>query len=328
MEIMKKVQKIVAGDIREASRLIRNIEDGSAEAKAAVRRLFRLAGNAHVIGITGSPGAGKSTLIDGFIDCYRRMGKKVGVLAVDPTSPFTGGAILGDRIRMLRHAEDPQVFVRSLAARCALGGLSKSIGDAVHVLDAMGYDIILIETTGAGQQEVDIINYAQTIVVVAVPGMGDEIQALKAGILEIADLFVINKAHLSGAEKLQRDLMSILDMSPLSHGKWRPPIVRIGDVLDSAGYEKGLADLAGKVLSHRDSLMQCGMFDERRKRRIRHQLKEALASALLGPVIGILADTGEMECMIDKLVERECDAYSLCQDVAARYLRNCGQEPG
>src|SRR5512136_723484 len=251
MEITKKIQ---GGDIRAASRLIRNLEDRMPEAKTTIKHLFPLTGRAHVIGITGSPGAGKSTLTDGLIDCFRKKGKTVGVLAVDPTSPFTGGAPLGDRIRMQRHAEDPGVFIRSLATRGSLGGLSKAVGDAIHVMDAMGKDVIFVETVGTGQQEVEIIHYAHTVVVVLVPGMGDEIQAIKAGIMEIADIFVVNKADRDGAQKLQRELMTMIEMSHIPPGGWKPPVVTIRNSFKPEEFEQDLRTLSGKVHEHYEFL--------------------------------------------------------------------------
>ncbi len=210
-----------------------------------------------MIGITGSPG-GKSTLVDGLVECFRKREKTVGVLAVDPTSPFTGGAILGDRIRMQRHAEDPGVFVRSLATRGALGGLAKAVGDSIHVMDVMGMDMVIVETVGTGQQEVDIINHSHTVVVVLIPGMGDEIQAIKAGIMEIADVFVINKADREGSSKLRRELMAMLDMAPPTAfpGGWRPPIVRVKmpssrrgseRVWRTDGHDRGALSAPGKT---------------------------------------------------------------------------------
>src|SRR5512137_614013 len=240
MEITKKIQ---GGDIRAASRLIRNLEDRMPEAKLTIKHLFPLTGRAHVIGITGSPGAGKSTLTDRLIERCRKKGKTVGVLCVDPTSPFTGGAILGDRIRMQRHTEDPGVFVRSLATRGALGGLSKAVGDAVHVMDVMGKGLILVETVGTGQQEVEIINHSHTVIVVLVPGMGDDVQAIKAGIMEIADIFVINKADRDGASRLESELTAMLNMVPEFPGGWRPPVILIGNVSDHGAFGEGVEKL-------------------------------------------------------------------------------------
>jgi len=220
-------KKVLAGDVRSASRLIRNVEDNIAGTKMSLKHIFPHTGNAHVIGITGAPGAGKSTLTDELISAIRKRDKTVGVLAVDPTSPFTGGAILGDRIRMIRHADDPGVFVRSMATRGSMGGLSKAVGDGIHVLDAMGKDYIIVETVGVGQQEVEIINHAHTVMVVQVPGMGDEIQAIKAGLMEIADLFVVNKSDREGAQKLFREILTMLNMSKFPDG-WRPPVLKVG----------------------------------------------------------------------------------------------------
>lgn len=320
MEIGKKIK---AGDVRAASRLIRNIEDNIPEAKTTIKHIFPLTGNAHVVGITGSPGAGKSTLVDGLIEFTRKRNKTVGVLAVDPTSPFTGGAILGDRIRMQRHAEDPGVFVRSLATRGALGGLAKAVGDAIHVLDVMGKDFILVETVGTGQQEVEIINHAHTVIVVLVPGMGDEIQAIKAGIMEIADIFVVNKADRDGAGKLQRELMAVLDMSAIPNGGWRPPILSIGNAFDPLEFERGVTELTTKVQEHYDHLVQTNMIGDRKRRKTAHELNEALRASILEPVLDRLISSGDLDRMIDSLLKKESDPYTISEEVAKKYLKEC-----
>jgi len=241
------VKKICAGDVRLASRLIRDIEDKLPEAKAKIKKLYAYTGKSFIIGITGAPGAGKSTLTDALIAALRKKNKTVGVLAVDPTSPFTGGAILGDRIRMQRHAEDAGVFVRSLATRGALGGLSQAAGDAIHVMEAMGKDIIIVETVGIGQQEIDIINHAHSVVVVLVPGMGDEIQTMKAGLMEIADVFVVNKANRPGANQLQTELASMLNLASKNGKGWQPPIVMVGDAFEPGAFAEKIAELERKI---------------------------------------------------------------------------------
>ena len=204
--------KILAGDVRAAARLMRDLDDRVPAAGQVLREIFPHTGRAYVIGVTGNPGAGKSTVVDGMIERYRAQGQRVGVVAVDPTSPFTGGAILGDRIRMQRHATDEGVFIRSLATRGHLGGLSRSTADVIAVLDAMGFDVVIVETVGVGQDEVDVVGSAHTAVVVTVPGLGDDIQAIKAGILEIADVLVVNKADREGADRAVSDLTHMLEL--------------------------------------------------------------------------------------------------------------------
>ena len=320
-EGMEQVRKIRAGDVRTASRLIRNLEDELPEAKNAIRRIFPHTGRAHVVGITGSPGAGKSTLVDALIASFRKQEKTVGVLAVDPTSPFTGGAILGDRIRMQRHAEDPGVFVRSLATRGALGGLSKAVGDAVHVMDVMGKDLILVETVGTGQQEVEIINHSHTVIVVLVPGMGDEIQAIKAGIMEIADIFVINKADRDGSHQLESELMSMLNMVTEFHGGWRPPIVRIGNCFEPGPFGESLEELAAAIGDHYRSLVETDLLGDRMKRKTMVEIHEALRDAILAPILKEMTESGEMEEIAGRLLRKETDPYTIAEEVARRRLK-------
>jgi LAO/AO transport system kinase len=320
-EEMDKLRKIREGDVRTASHLIRNLEDDLPGAKSAIKRIFSHTGRAHVIGITGSPGAGKSTLVDALISSFRKKEKTVGVLAVDPTSPFTGGAILGDRIRMQRHAEDPGVFVRSLATRGALGGLSKAVGDAVHVLDAMGKEIIMVETVGTGQQEVEIINHSHTVVVVLVPGMGDEIQAIKAGIMEIADIFVINKADRDGATQLYSELTAMLNMVPEFTGGWRPPIIRIGNVFDSGPFGEGMEELAAAIAEHYRRLVEKDLLGDRMRRKTLVEINEALRDAILEPILKDLTESGEMDRIAGRLLRKESDPYTIAEEVARRCLK-------
>ena len=320
-EGMEQVRKIRAGDVRTASRLIRNLEDELPGAKNAIRRIFPHTGRAHVVGITGPPGAGTSTLVDALIASFRKREKTVGVLAVDPTSPFTGGAILGDRIRMQRHAEDPGVFVRSLATRGALGGLSKAVGDAVHVMDVMGKDLILVETVGTGQQEVEIINHSHTVIVVVVPGMGDEIQAIKAGIMEIADIFVINKADRDGSHQLESELMSMLNMVPEFQGGWRPPIVRIGNCFEPGPFGESLEQLAAAIGDHYRSLVETDLLGDRMKRKTMVEIHEALRDAILAPILKEMTESGEMEEIAGRLLRKETDPYTIAEEVARRRLK-------
>ena len=318
---MERLKKIREGDVRTASRLIRNIEDDISETRQIIKDIFLHTGNAHIVGITGSPGVGKSTLVDGLIEWNRGIGKTVGVLAVDPTSPFTGGAILGDRIRMQRHAEDNGVFVRSMATRGSMGGLSKAVGEAIHVLDAMGKELIMVETVGAGQQEVQVMNYAHTIVLVLVPGMGDEIQALKAGIMEIADIFVINKADRDGTQKLQRELMAILDMSPNRSGQWRPSILTVESVFEPTKFRKGIEAVATTILDHHRYLFDNNVIGDCNRRRSFHELNDALVLCILNPILNQLIIEGEMDRMVDKLLQGETDPVTLAEEVAGKYLQ-------
>lgn len=323
---MELEKKLMEGDVRSASRLIRNLEDGVADAKNVIKHIFPHTGKAHIVGLTGSPGAGKSTITDELIAAYRKNDdKSIGVLAIDPTSPFTGGAILGDRIRMQRHAEDPRVFVRSLATRGALGGLSKAVGDAVHIMDVMGKDLIIVETVGTGQQEVEIINHAHTVIVVLVPGMGDEIQAIKAGIMEIADIFVINKADRDGAGKLYKEVMSMLDMAPGFPGGWRPPILLLESVFEPPKFAKEVEKVAEAIEAHYQHLIEHNILGDRVRRKALHEMNEALRQAILEPVLSKLVADGEFDRMVEKLLCKESDPYTLAEEVAEKYLAACAR---
>ncbi|MHB8772499.1 MAG: methylmalonyl Co-A mutase-associated GTPase MeaB [Syntrophales bacterium] len=320
-EETEQLRKIRAGDVRTASRLIRNLEDGLPEAKSSLKRIFPHTGRAHVIGITGAPGAGKSTLVDSLISSFRGQEKTVGVLAVDPTSPFTGGAILGDRIRMQRHAEDPGVFVRSLATRGALGGLAKAVGDAVHVMDVMGKEIVMVETVGTGQQEVEIINHSHTIIVVLVPGMGDEIQAIKAGIMEIADIFVINKADRDGAAQLMNELTAMLNMAPQNASGWRPPVIRVGSTFDPLPFGESVEELSAAIGDHYRRLVETGLLGDRMRRKTMVEIHEALRDAILEPILKELTESGEMEEIAGRVLRKESDPYTVAEEIARRCLK-------
>jgi LAO/AO transport system kinase len=319
---METIKKICAGNVRAASRLIRDLEDKLPHARPRLKQLFQYTGKSFIIGITGSPGAGKSTLTDALIAELRKLSKTVGVLAVDPTSPFTGGAILGDRVRMLRHAEDEGVFIRSLATRGALGGLSQAAGDAIHVMEAMGKDVIIVETVGIGQQEIDIINHAHSVIVVLVPGMGDEIQSMKAGILEIADVFAINKADRAGAKQLHTELASLLNSAPQSADAWRPPIVMIGNLYEPITFIEQTAELAQKVAEHYAYLQESGQLDKRTERRAMMQINDALRACIMDPVIANLTASGELQHLAEKIKNREIDPYSIAEEISKRFLKS------
>lgn len=240
------VARTLAGDYRAIARFITKIENGDLEAAARASTMRCASGRAHVIGVTGAPGAGKSTLVDTIAKTYRARGSRVAILAVDPSSPFSGGAILGDRIRMNQAAEDSSIFIRSMATRGSLGGLARATLESVHVLDCAGFDVILVETVGVGQAEVDIVRTADTCVVVLVPGMGDSVQIIKAGLMEIADLFVVNKADREGANLLEKDLYTLLSLEEFAPDQWKPRIVR-----SVATTGEGVAAIVEGAVEHR-----------------------------------------------------------------------------
>lgn len=331
---------VLAGDVRRASRLMRLIDDQAPVATEALKLLFPKTGRAWVVGITGSPGAGKSTLTDRLITAYRAQGKSVGVIAVDPTSPFTGGAILGDRIRMQGHATDPGVFIRSLATRGNLGGLSRATGDCLRVMDAMGRDVIIVETVGVGQDEIDIAQLAHTTVVVLVPGMGDDIQAIKAGILEVADVFVVNKADLDGADRVVRELRANLELrhairapamdhdahhqmvrakaegkvveEPAEPAEWEPPIQK---VISAKG--TGIDELVAAVATHQRHLVDTGEKAKREQTRAMTQFLTLLRDRLLKAGLERLErERGNLEDVAQRIAERRADPYVLADELA------------
>ncbi len=272
---MPLLDKVLQGDVLAAAKLMRGLEDGVPEAVAELEQIYRHTGKAYIVGVAGAPGAGKSTLLGCLIGAFRKRDMKVGVVAIDPTSPLTGGAILGDRLRMQGHGDDKDVFIRSLASRGWKGGLSRATMNTVHVMDAMGKDIIFVEAVGSGQGEVDFARVADTSVVVLVPGMGDEIQTMKAGIMEMADIFVINKAERDGAENLKMSIEAMLAMTPRQPGAWQPGIVLTEAILD-----KGTEPLAEEILRHKAFLVSSDEMAKRRHRRAELELTVAVESAL------------------------------------------------
>jgi LAO/AO transport system kinase len=314
-DFMERVEKILAGDVRSAAKLIRDIDDDIPSSRDVLKALYPYTGKAYVVGVSGFPGVGKSTLVDQMIQAYREAGKSLGVLAVDPTSPFTGGAILGDRIRMQRHGTDPEVFIRSLATRGHFGGLTRSTCKVIDVLDAMGKDIILVETVGVGQDEVDIVTTAHTTVIVLIPGMGDDIQAIKAGILEVADIFVINKADRDGLERTVRELRTMLDMSPQGDGAgWKTPIL----ATEAIG-NRGVPELLEQIEAHRAFLFDHAAthLQEHLRKKAFRDLVDTIKESFVEKVIEEIKASEDFDKMIDDLVEKRTDPFSLCEQILA-----------
>jgi len=302
--------RIIQGDIRAAARLMRDVDDGFSSALQELKILYPRTGNAYIIGITGPPGAGKSTLTDQITAAFRNSGKRVGIVAVDPTSPFTGGAILGDRIRMNRHADDEGVFIRSLATRGALGGISRSTGEVVNIMDAMGMDIVIIETVGVGQDEIDIVRMAHTTVVVMVPGLGDDIQAIKAGILEIADVFVVNKADREGADRTSRELSMMLEMGNRKEGEWLPKVMKT-----EASRGVGIDELVAEFGEHRCWLFGSGTINRFMVEKNSAIFAEMLKERLFHTVYDRLTASGELESIVAGMGSRSLDPYSTVEKI-------------
>ena len=304
-------ERVLRGDPRAVARAISLIEDESPHGAEVVRRVFARTGRAYLVGVTGSPGAGKSTLVDRLIAELRRSGKTVGVVAVDPTSPFTGGAILGDRVRMQSHVADAGVFIRSMATRGNLGGLARSTSDAALVLDAAGKDIVLIETVGVGQDEVDIVRTADISIVTLVPGAGDEVQALKAGIMEIADIFVVNKADREGADRTVASVEALLSLDSYAGGRWRPPIVKT-----EANTGKGVPELVAEI--ERFRAHTAASMGERRRARAEFRVQELLAHRFVQHVHDQVLEAGEFQDLLNRIASRETDPYTAVDDLIER----------
>ena len=302
--------RVLAGEVRAIARAISMVEDESDASAALVSRLFPHTGTAYLIGVTGPPGAGKSTLVDRLTTELRTAGRTVGILAVDPTSPFTGGAILGDRVRMQAHAGDPGVFIRSMATRGNLGGLARATSDAAIVFDASGRDVVIIETVGVGQDEVDIVRTADVSIVVLVPGTGDDVQALKAGIMEIADIFVVNKADREGADRAASGVDAMLSLASFAADEWRPPILKT-----EATTGAGVAELVEAIDRFRRHAPDA--FRQRRRARSEFRLRELLAVRFMARVDATVGPDA-LTRIVDAISARTLDPYSAAREILDR----------
>jgi LAO/AO transport system kinase len=307
------VERVRAGDVRALARAISAIENSSVDSVKLLQALFPFSGKARVIGITGAPGAGKSTLVDHLAREYRKQERTVGIVAVDPTSPFSGGAILGDRIRMLAHHADPGIFIRSMATRGFLGGLARATTDVATLLDASGKDIVLIETVGVGQDEVDIVRLADITVLILVPGMGDDVQTIKAGIMEIADIFVINKSDREGADRVEREIRAMQSLA-MRKDRWTPPIVKT-----VATEGKGVSDLAAAIAGYETFLQQENLLLKKKISNWRERLVEMLRDALLDRLLQERIDGDELSRLAADVAEHRRDPYSLVEEIVDKF---------
>lgn len=306
-------QEIIKGDHRAIARAISLVENNRSAAQEMMKKIFPHTGKSVIIGITGAPGSGKSTLVDQMLGFLRKKGKKIGIVAVDPSSPFSGGAILGDRIRMMQHSADPEIFIRSMATRGHLGGVAKATGEAIAVLEAAGKDIILVETVGVGQDEIEVVKLADLILVVLIPGAGDEIQVFKAGIMEIADIFVLNKADSPHAERTEKQLKAMLDLG--LGGKSPPPVINTV-ATEGKGVDK-LIDELDKLVADRDQELR----DSRKKRIIPWMLMDIIREKIYSSVTQEIK-AAEFEQLIERIHRREIDPYSVADEIVGRLKKS------
>jgi LAO/AO transport system kinase len=306
-------EQIRAGDPRSLARAISIIENGAPESRELLKALFPFTGKARVIGLTGAPGAGKSTLVDQLAREYRKQDRKIGIIAVDPTSPYTGGAILGDRIRMQAHHADQGIFIRSMATRGFLGGLARTTADVASVLDASGKDNVLIETVGVGQDEIDIVRLADVTVVILVPGMGDDVQTIKAGIMEIADIFVINKSDREGADRVEREIRSMQSLA-MRKDNWTPPIVKT-----VATDGKGIPELAATIANYESFLQTQDLLLTRKISNWRERLVEMLRESLLDRLLNERMQPDDLGRLATEVAEHKRDPYSLVEEIVEKF---------
>jgi len=314
-DLQTLINQVRSGDVRSLARAISVVENRSPQSAEILKALFPHSGRARIIGMTGSPGAGKSTLVDGLARHYRKQERTVGIVAVDPTSPYTGGAILGDRIRMQEHSSDAGIYIRSMATRGSLGGLARTTADVASVMDASGRDVVLIETVGVGQDEVDIVRLADITVVILVPGMGDDVQSIKAGIMEIADIFVINKSDYDGAERVEREIRALQSLA-IRGDHWTPPIVKT-----VASQGQGIGELATIISQYETYLLNENLLFKRNVHNWQERIIEMLRdSLLLRARTQLRAD--DLERFATEVAEHKRDPYSLVEDLLGNLGKN------
>jgi len=307
--------KVLNGDPRSVARLITLVENSSPEGFRAMKDIYPNTGDAHVIGVTGVMGSGKSTLISELTREYRNQGLEVGIIAIDPTSPFSGGALLGDRVRMMELATDDGVFIRSMGTRGMLGGLTSAVYDVVEILDSSGKDVVIVETVGVGQAEVDVIKIADTTLVVLVPGLGDSIQAIKAGIMEIADIYVVNKADKPGVDQTVAEIESLVDISCLNRDRKTPVLTT------SAKESKGIIELAKEIKKHRNYLEVSSEFEAQRRKRYEAELVEIIRKRLMNFIFDESTFKGKVELLIDQISKKEVDPYTAADEILGKILK-------